>query len=249
MGMATGNSIYAAECLLQDPSRLDRSGISQFQGIRRIIGSLGEPGIVFLVPPPSPRRERLDSVQHRVVRHDAFDGQLVNHFEQTSLHLKLTALKIPLVTAQGAIDADIVICEALVRVFDGPRWMADLDIVRGFEDLNLTILPGCTCSGREDWDGLGAQLSETLGEKLRSISRWEELFLCQENLLPDEIGCVRSSGNWFARLAAMSLALSTGCPTSVFPPGSICRDCGTKLLSWRPRSTKLCPVELNLLIV
>lgn len=241
MGIATGNSIYAAEYLLQDPSAEDHSGKISFSGIKRIIGSLGEPGIVCLVPPRSTKRVLLDNTQHRTVRHDLFDGSMVDHFEQSSLHLTLTAWKLNLAVGQGSIDADVLIREALISVFDGSRWIADLDILKALEDpATLGFLP-CFCPGVEilySPDELGKQLKTAFGNRLKSISNWNELLLCQDNLLPEEIGTVRSSGNWYARLAAMALASSIGCPLTVLPPGKMCLQCGQRVRSWQPSTPK-----------
>jgi hypothetical protein len=53
--MSSGNSIYVAESLLQDPSSPDQSSQPKFQGIRRILGNLDRPTKVMLVPPQAPR--------------------------------------------------------------------------------------------------------------------------------------------------------------------------------------------------
>lgn len=241
MGIATGNSIYAAEYLLQDPSTEDRSGKSAFSGIKRIIGSLGEPGIVCLVPPKSTKRVLLDNTRHRLVGHDLFDGTVVDRFDQSSLHLTLTAWKLNLVVSQGSIDADVMLREALISVFDGSRWIADLDILKSLEDRATLKLPPCFCFEVDTFcspSEFGRQLVSAFGARLKSISRWEELLLFHDNLLPQEIGAVRASGNWYARLSAMSLVSSIGCPITILPSGKMCLQCGQRLSSWRPWTPK-----------
>ncbi|KAL6354007.1 hypothetical protein LRP88_12638 [Fusarium phalaenopsidis] len=116
MAMATGNSIYASEALLQDPSLPDHSGVSAFEGIRRIIGNVGYPGVVLLTPPPTPRVLQVDETRGRFVQADQFDGMLRDLFTQTSLHLKFTEFKVPLASARGAVDADVVLREAIISV-------------------------------------------------------------------------------------------------------------------------------------
>ncbi|KAF4954433.1 hypothetical protein FSARC_12137 [Fusarium sarcochroum] len=138
LAMATGNSIYTSEALLQDPSLPDNSGVSTFTGIRRIIGNVGHPGVVLLTPPPIPRVLQVDETKGRFVQAGQFDGTLRNLFTQTSMHLKFTEFKVPLASARGAVDADVVLREALISVYDGPRWIADLDILQAFESPNLT---------------------------------------------------------------------------------------------------------------
>jgi hypothetical protein len=229
MALATANSIYAAESLLQDPYQEDRSGQSRFKGIRRILGNVGHAGIVLMVPPPSPLVLQLDSSKGRFIHADMFDGALRNSFDQTSLHLRFTELKVPLAIARGAIDADVVIREALISVFDRSRWIADLDILRSLENRYLARLRGCECTNRESSGNLGRYLANKLGDQLKSISKWDELLICKDNLLPDEIGVVQSHGNWFTRLAATALATSMGCPTVILPPHCICSDCVERL--------------------
>ncbi|KAI1841794.1 hypothetical protein JX266_011971 [Neoarthrinium moseri] len=230
VALATANTIYAAEYLLQDPYHHDRSGNASFEGIRRFLGSVGQAGIVLIVPPPSPLILNLDSSKNRFVRADTFSGQLVDKFEQTSLHLRFWELKFPIAIGQGAIDADIVIREGIVSVFDGPRWIADLDVLQGIESGLLVRLVGCTCSEKREPGPLGERLSGILGEQLKSISTWDEMLLCKENLLSNEIGIVRSHGNWSARLAAANLATSLGCLTMVLQSPGACSDCIETLL-------------------
>ncbi|KAI8962600.1 hypothetical protein F5Y11DRAFT_322112 [Daldinia sp. FL1419] len=65
MVIITGSSIYASEAILQDPTLLDRSGFVEFLGIQRIVGNVGHPGIVMLIPPPTPRVLQLDPTRGR----------------------------------------------------------------------------------------------------------------------------------------------------------------------------------------
>lgn len=252
MGIATGNSIYAAEYLLQDPTLEDRSGKSSFTGIQRIIGSLGEPGIVCLVPPQTTKRIQLDDTRHRLIRQDVFDGKLTDRFDQSSLHLSLTAWNLKLAVAQGSIDADVSLREALISVFDGSQWIADLDILQGLESPTNMKLSPCLCSedqARCSPGALGQQLVNGFGPRLKSISRWDELLLCQDNLLSEEVGAVRASGNWYARLAAMALASSIGCPVTILPCGKMCLQCGQRMSSWRPLTPRSGQAPQNLLIM
>ncbi|KAF5663486.1 hypothetical protein FCIRC_11132 [Fusarium circinatum] len=137
IAMATGNSIYASEALLQDPSLPDNSGLPYFRGIRRLTGNVGYPGVVLLIPPPMPRVLQVDKTRGRFVQAYPFDGTLQNSFAQTSIHLKFTEFVVPLASARGAVDADVVLREALISVYDGSRWIADLDILQAFESPDL----------------------------------------------------------------------------------------------------------------
>jgi len=121
-------------------------------------------------------------------------------------------------------------------VFEGSRWIADLDILKSLETRDLVRLRACECKNRENLGNLGQHLASNLGAQLKSISKWDELLICKDNLLANEIGAVRSYSNWFARLAATALAASMGCPTVVLPSHYICSDCGQQLVSMRPWS-------------
>ncbi|KAL5083334.1 hypothetical protein Trisim1_001785 [Trichoderma cf. simile WF8] len=230
MAMATGNSIYTSEALLQDPILQDHSGESAFKGIRRIHGNLGYPGIVMLIPPPTPRILQVDPTRGRFVQAASFDGRPGNSFTETSLHLKLTDYKFPLASARGAVDADVVMREALISVYDGSRWVADLDIVRALQSQGLALFMGCSCAKQNDDRGLCQLLADKYGDQLKVITTWEELLLCQENLMAGELGIVRVYGNWFARLAATTVAIQLRYPTVALPSHCICSRCGKHLL-------------------
>ncbi|EHK40690.1 hypothetical protein TRIATDRAFT_320993 [Trichoderma atroviride IMI 206040] len=236
MAMATGNSIYTSEALLQDPALQDHSGKPPFKGIRRIHGNLGYPGVVMLIPPPVPRVLQANSMRGRFVQAASFDGQPKNSFTQTSLHLKLTDYKVPLANARGAVDADIVMREALMSVYDGSRWVADLDIIRALQSQDLTRFFGCSCV-RDDVDNktLCQLLADKFGNQLKVITSWEELLLYQENLMVGEFGTVLVYGSWFARLAVTTVAFQMKYPAITLPSHCICFQCGQKILgegSW-----------------
>ncbi|KAK1250535.1 hypothetical protein MKX08_010538 [Trichoderma sp. CBMAI-0020] len=235
MAIATGNSIYASETLLQDPALQDHSGKPAFKGIRRIHGNLGNPGVVMLIPPPVPRVLQANSMRGRFVQVASFDGQPKDSFTQTSLHLKLTDYKFPLANARGAVDADIVMREALISVYDGSRWVADLDIIRALQSRGLTRFIGCSCV-RDDVDNetLCQLLAEKFGDQLKVITSWEELLLHQENLMTGEFGTVLVYGSWFARLAVTTFAVQMKYPAIALPSHCICFQCGRKILEGGP---------------
>lgn len=226
MAMASGNSIYVAESLLQDPSQIDGSGLPEFSGIRRILGNLDRPGIVMLVPPQAPRIRKVDMSSWRVVKQTLFDGQSRDHFGQSSLHLSFTNFEVPIAIVPGACDADVVLLEAFVSVHDGRDWVADLDILGSFSSGRIRSPAGCECLRGRASNGIGEALLDQFGHSLKSISNWEELLCCQDNLLGFEIGAVRSHGNWLSRLAAASICAQIGCYTTILPSHCICLDCG-----------------------
>lgn len=228
MAMATGNSIYAAEYLLQDPCKLDRSGTAEMHGIRRILGNLGYPGIVMLVPPPKPLSLKLGINGSRITA-DEFGGEFADSFGTTSLHLRCTDFTVRLAGAQGAVDGDVIIREALVQAYDGPRWVTDLDLLTSLMQENLTRLDGCKCVGTNQSHN-GVALHKVAGLSLRSITKWDELLLCQENLIGNEIGVVWTAGNWYGRLAVAGLAALKGWPTLIWPEDPVCDNCASPLI-------------------
>ncbi|OTA70401.1 hypothetical protein K449DRAFT_10973 [Hypoxylon sp. EC38] len=230
MAMATGNSIYASEALLQDPILPDSSGLPEFKGILRLTGNIGHAGIVMLIPPPTPRVLQRDVTWERVEKINIFEGLLKPFFTQTSLHLKLTEFKFPLASSRGAVDADVVIREALISVYDGSKWIADLDILQAFENPILTRMPGCSCPRQVDDKDLGQLLVERFGRQLKAITTWDGLLLYKENLMEGEIGTVCVHGNWFARLAVAALAAWMGSQTVALPSHCVCSQCGKQLL-------------------
>lgn len=240
MAMATGNSIFASEALLQDPILQDNSGKRAFKGIRRIHGNLGYPGIVMLIPPPTPRVLPVDPTRGRFVQAAIFDGKPGNSFTQTSLHLKFTDYKFPLASAPGAVDADVVMREALISLYDGSRWIADLDTIRALQSQDLVRFLGCSCVSHGSESGsLCRLLVDRYSDRLKVITTWEELLLCRENLMADEVGIVRVYGNWFARLAATALATQMKYPTVALPSHCICSRCGRQILEQDPSRSSL----------
>ncbi|KAI0850815.1 hypothetical protein F5Y00DRAFT_268206 [Daldinia vernicosa] len=235
MAMAAGNSIYASEALLQDPTLQDHSGLPVLKGIRRIIGNIGYPGVVMLIPPPSPQMLQVDPTRERFGGVETFDGIPQDCLTQTSLHLRCTEYKFPLASAPGAVDADVLIREALISVYDGSRWIADLDILKGFESPDLDIVSDCHCQREHDHKYPGQLLVQEFGVQLKAITTWDQLLLCNNNLIEGEIGAVSVYGNWFARLAVASLATRMGSQSVVFPSHCVCNSCGEVLLDLKPQ--------------
>ncbi|KAH9234455.1 hypothetical protein K456DRAFT_1695185 [Colletotrichum gloeosporioides 23] len=223
MAVASGNSIYAAEFLLQDPCRSGRSSHPDMHGIHRMLGNLGLPGIVLLVPPPDPLVLRLGIEEGAKIKVEDFNGELVNRFQSTSLHLRCTDFIVPVAGGAGAVDADVVIREAVVQVYDGPRWVTDLDVLSSLGNRNLKRLSGCACDISGSSKGLALQ--KYSDRPLRSVTSWDEVLLCQENLIGDETAIVLTTGSWYARLAIAGLAGLKGWPAVVWPEESVCENC------------------------
>lgn len=57
----------------------------------------------------------------------------------------------------------------------------------------------------------GLALQQYSGRPFRSVTSWDEVLLCQENLFEDETSIALTTGNWYSRLAiAGRLPVSKG---------------------------------------
>ncbi|GAB1311481.1 hypothetical protein MFIFM68171_01691 [Madurella fahalii] len=203
--LAADNSIYTAEYLIHGPSIEDRSGSRRFLGIGRIFRSLRCPGTVLLIPPADPLLMQVNSSFSQA---ETFDGEPRDRFEQTSLHLKFTPYILPPVTTPGAINSHITLREALISIFDGAKWVADLDLLTPLSHNGIRRFKiGRRCGHEVDKDAgkLGRVLAGEMGGYFKSVKVWEELLVCKEYLLTSETGIIREHGNWYVRLAATSL--------------------------------------------
>lgn len=228
MAMSSGNSIYVANALLQDPLEANQYGP---QGITRIVGNIDHPGVVMLAPPQAPLVREEDPGSWRVVNHHKFDGKVENCFSGTSLHLSFTKYEVPLSVSIGAVDAEISMVETLISTHDQKHWVADLDIIASLRSTEFTRLqsPRCTHEGtnpRPTMENAAVQIGRASGKRLVSISSWEELLDPPGNLGITSIGVVRASDSWHARLATMSVSVQRRLRTVVLPTEPLCTICG-----------------------
>ena len=229
MAMSSGNSIYVASALLQDPLEPNSYGP---QGIVRIVGNIDHPGVVMLVPPQAPLIREADPANWRVINHDEFDGKLESCFSGTSLHLSFTKYEVPLSVPIGAVDAEVSMVETLISTHDQKHWVADLDIIANLrcEELFKRLQsPHCRHEGtgpKPSKENAVLQIGRACGRRLVSISSWEELLDPPENLGSTCIGVVRAFDSWHARLATMSVSVQRRLRTVVLPTESFCTICG-----------------------
>ncbi|KAL8793911.1 MAG: hypothetical protein Q9195_003530 [Heterodermia aff. obscurata] len=229
MALSSGNSIYAANALLQDPLKPDSHGP---QGITRIIGNLDRPGLVMLAPPQAPLLRQADPGSWRLINHTNFDGNLENSFPETSLHLSFTEYEVPLSVPIGAKDAEVSIVEALVSTHDRQSWVADLDIIASLktEKLFRRLLPP-RCKHENDrskppMETAVTQIGRVSDKQLVSIDSWEELLDPPARLGVSSIGVVRAFDNWHARVATTSVSVQKELRTVVLPTERLCTVCG-----------------------
>lgn len=215
MAVSSGDSIYVATALLDDPLEHHAN-----DPLRRIVGNVGKPGVVLLVPPPDPIYRKLGAGDWRVCNiRQAFDGNAVDAFQGTSLSLSFTDWHTAVnaeVLNQRLRSTEVEIHEAVVSVHMGGQWVADVDI--------LDALSKSSASWDHEWyykhdcshkDESRYQSAE---EDVRAITTWEEFL---DN--PSEPVIMLTHGNWKARLAAVAMGVRRH--DRIIATKGICWDC------------------------
>lgn len=207
MAMSSGNSLYISTALLQDPFESD-SGL-----IQGVTGNIGRPGIAFLVAPVDPLTKSVSMSEWPQIDRAVFDGEFRDCFASTSLHLSFTGANDSLNTEfTGAQDTEVYILETLISVYEGGRWIADIDPSRACLSVNLRRLPPCVGNRR--------CRSRTERSQATCIDNWLELIDAPE----ENVSLVRAHKNWQARLAATSISIQLGYNTVVLSD-KVCPAC------------------------
>lgn len=244
MAMSSGNSIFVANELIQDPY----DGSYKRQGITRILGNLGRPGVVMLVPPPAPRIAPRDSNSWRLINHPPFKGETIDSFGDTSLHLSFTEYEISLSVRVGVIDADAVMLESLISVYDRDKWIADLDVLGSLARKESDFFPRLashheTMCPRAPSSMKAAEKSvnpiDNTTKRFVAIDNWDELLDPPEGLGISQIGVIRASDSWQARLATMSVCIQRTYRTTVLPKQPVCKFCVNRVIRFHETSTQI----------
>ncbi|KAI4255102.1 MAG: hypothetical protein LQ352_002731 [Teloschistes flavicans] len=209
VAMCSGDSIFVRAALLADPH--ERMGSGEIRGL---IGNIGRPGISFLVPPKAPLLKEVSLDEWPLIEHNEFDGCVLDNFQNTSLHLSFSGAGAPVnVGFTGGQDKVVCILEAVFSVYDGGRWMADLNIsnLDGRTTTMLWRMPPCT---KQHVKTTHAPL------KLTCIDSWLGLM----NAPAERVSLLRANRNWQARLAASSISLALGHETVILPH-DVCWHC------------------------
>ncbi|KUI61453.1 hypothetical protein VP1G_08642 [Cytospora mali] len=137
LAISSGNSIYAPSTILSDP----HEGCKEFE-LTCIVGNVGQAGVTMLTTPWEPRIVKPGYDSWQVINHVPFDLTCEDYFSLTSLHLSFTGYEQPVVSSvtHGARDVEARYMEALVSVYNGSKWVADLDIITALEDGRLERL-------------------------------------------------------------------------------------------------------------
>ncbi|KAK5044626.1 hypothetical protein LTR84_010640 [Exophiala bonariae] len=216
MAMSAGNSLFMAEYIFNDPR--DDPGIP----VRRTIGSIGKPGVSFLLSAQGLDSLSPDYSTWKSVQYAPFDGSIENNFDHTTLHLTLTGDEQPLNIGQtGYHDKEVFLLEAVVRAYDKSRWVADLDLNLRPNPLVHKLLATGECAHDEhERDDYAAF------QPLTSIDSWDELLDP-----PPNTGIVRARANWLARQAVAAFALQQSIPLIVASE-SICWRCVAQVMNF-----------------
>ncbi|KAH6989800.1 hypothetical protein BKA56DRAFT_728191 [Ilyonectria sp. MPI-CAGE-AT-0026] len=211
--MSSSNSIFVASSLLCDPYETT----SEME-IQRVHGNIGQPGVSFLVPPLEPVVQKPDIGNWAVLNYAPFRGECEDNFSLTSIHLRLTEYELPLSGLQDnhLIDHPARILEAVAQVYDGPKWVADLDILGALKRIHCLQ---CKCKTLKAKSAYSEVFRGNSG--VVSIDNWDE-FLTEQT--DNRIYAVRSFENWLARLATTCVGVQLGYKVSVLPR-DICWHC------------------------
>lgn len=190
IAISARNSIYVAMPLICDPFET-----IQPSEVRHITGNIGKPGLTLMIPPIKPKVINANMGEWKLVNHAPFDGRMEDAFQHTSLHLSFTKYQLPVTAVEHgyqAVEANFV--ETLTSVFDGDRWIADLDVLQALvtptiRRVSLNMVP-CRHKCRRKKPRF----------LLTSIDSWAE-FMDR----PPNACLIRASGNWTARLSAVVL--------------------------------------------
>ncbi|KAI1740085.1 hypothetical protein F4680DRAFT_419635 [Xylaria scruposa] len=214
IALSSGDSIFVASALLRDPVL----PVESSRLVKRVLGSLGRSELAFMVPTAEPILKAADPGSWRLINHHAFDGQFLNAFTGTSLHLSFTDYELPLdVGSKGLRDKQAIILESVISLNDGGMHYGDIDVMTAIDTSQEGQFRKCnhlhqSAMGRRDNDlrpdGCNTTTSgrvqnqESFKDILTSLDCWEEVL----DFPRKGAGIFRAAGNWEARLAAVAVS-------------------------------------------
>ncbi|KAK7996440.1 nucleolar complex-associated protein [Apiospora arundinis] len=220
-------SIFVAASLLNDPAETTSE-----VGVERLVGNIGKPGLAFLVSPASPRIRKLDYSSWHMVSHNPFDGMAEDNLRGTSMHLSFTGYELPLdLGQQGNHETPAYFLETAISVYDGAKWVADVDIFEpsGWNCIEQSIV----CDHDSEACEVGIARMQAV-----SIDSWVELLDP-----PTETAVVRAYKNPIGRLAALALAMRQSANVGVVR-GDPCWACiGDAWTTWEATMALIASLE------
>lgn len=233
MAISSGNSLFIAASLLSDPH-----SVPSRRKISHVMGNIGRPGTVLLIPPVEPRMMAPGIERWPLMNFRDWDGAARDSFAESSLHLGFTGSTQEVnIGYSGAQDKELYMVESVVSLHGKGEWVADLDILKALQGSELVhrqrrsappglrgqvaLRGGLHEEGRRRVPCQEDHVSEYRHGKLplATIETWWEL------LEKSSSDCVfLAAGNWQARLAAMIICLAQGRQVSVVA-NPVCWDC------------------------
>lgn len=226
MAMSSYDSIFVASALMTDPWEHNTG-----KPIRRVFGNMGRSEMAFMVPPADPRFKDASPGSWHLINHASFDGQFLDSFKSTSLHLSLTDFELFLdVGARGLRDRQAVVLESVITVNDKGVDLGDLDILSILHS-DLVVRDGPCAHGSKAKENQDESSSPGLNDNdapetprcfmafpadLISLDCWDELL----DPPPTSKSIFRATGNWQARLAATAACRQRGHRVRVLPKKS-----------------------------
>ncbi|KAI0972388.1 hypothetical protein F4678DRAFT_59314 [Xylaria arbuscula] len=212
LGLSAGDSIFVPSKLLHDPCVY----VPKYQ-FSRLLGNLGRPGLTILTAPEHPEAREIDPGCFRKMISE-FDGERLDVFKSTSLHLSFTEWSKPLYTISGIGQrgSEAVHAEAVVSVRDCGSWVADISILAAFSHPAVQVLPTAN-------KPCGHEHPSKPPAGAFSIETWDQILDCPAGIL-----VTRSFNNWVARIAIVAV-LAQHCtlkPMSIrICPENTCWSC------------------------
>ncbi|KAH6871318.1 hypothetical protein B0T10DRAFT_417493 [Thelonectria olida] len=222
--LSTTDSLHVVTALLNDPATKQPR-----TPIRRFTGNIGKAGVAFMIPPAAPNIREFGIDEWYRYDFKPFDGKMEDHFADTKLQLSFSEASFPLnVGYSGGKDVEAYFQETLVSVFDGGKWIAELDVLSTLR--SEKIIFDLLSDQSDDVAGsLGAQPFHH-PDGLVSIDTFDEMIVA-----PSKPGILRARGNWEARLAALCICIAKGY-TVLLIPEDLSWDCDPAL---RPENRKI----------
>ena len=231
--ISSGNSIYVAGPLLCDPYE-----VGQVFEVRRIVGNIGRPGISLLIPPPDPKMLTPDIENWHQLNYLPFDGRPEDSFGQTSIHLSFTDYEMPLQvenTDRHIIDRPARLIETLVSVYDGKKWIADLNVMGCLTGKKITRLAcrsidrgnisASRSQGESSCQASSADAFSSSHFSMVSVDNWDEFLQLSDR----SVSVVRAHRNWLARLAFTVASVQLGRHPMLLPRATCWSCCNEKL--------------------
>ncbi|KAI0538353.1 hypothetical protein GGR58DRAFT_501346 [Xylaria digitata] len=189
LGISAGDSIFVPSKLLHDPC----AHFPSYQ-FSRLLGNVARPGVTILTSPKQPEAREIDLNGFRTAITE-FNGERIDCFQSTSLHLSFTEWSVPLYSRStiGQRDSEAVHAEAVVSVRDSGIWVADINILAAFAHADVQELPTPSVP-------CGHPQPSKPPKGAVSIETWDQILDCPAGLV-----VTRSFKNWVARMAIVAV--------------------------------------------